>query len=397
MGTKPFEFSKDIYIKVYPIVLSDPDLWVTNWFGTSPEQMKIFNGGTEVETYSDEYWDMIHELAVKMKECYSNVVMISPLQHIEFHETDGKYSFDYTNFDKMVKTFHDAGALKMIEGGHIAGRIGNWDSQFAPYVPEYENGEKKLTQYPMNSDKAKNFYSQFLPALFNHIKEAFPDVKYAQHIADEPISSNVKSYIEIGRFVKEKCPEILLIEACHSHELDNILDIWVPQLNFYQEGYDFYRERQEKGDQVWFYTCLAPQGQFANRFLELPLIKTRLLHWINFKYGATGYLHWGFNQWRADSDPYGETTYMNLESGNTLPGGDSWIVYPDHGKLYGSIRLEAMRDGIADYSLLKMLEKKDPELSHELCRQVVFNWTLYDTDGDHFRKIRHEILEKLGN
>jgi hypothetical protein len=44
-----------------------------------------------------------------------------------------------------------------------------------------------------------------------------------------------------------------------------------------------------------------------------------------------------------------------------------------------------------------MLEKKDPELSHELCRQVVFNWTLYDTDGDHFRKIRHEILEKLSN
>ena len=86
---------------------------------------------------------------------------------------------------------------------------------------------------------------------------------------------------------------------------------------------------------------------------------------------------------------------MNLESGNTLPGGDSWIVYPDKGKLYSSIRMEAMRDGITDYTLLKMFEKKNPELAKELCRQVVFNWALYDMDTDHFRMIRHQILEEL--
>ena len=169
----------------------------------------------------------------------------------------------------------------------------------------------------------------------------------------------------------------------------------MPQLNFYKEGYDFYRERQKQGDETWFYTCLAPQGDFANRFLEQPLIKTRLIHWLNFKYGATGYLHWGFNQWFTGNDPYKETTRMNEEGGNTLPGGDSWIVYPNNGKLYGSIRLEAMRDGIADYTLLKMLEKKNPELARELCRLVVFHWTLYDTESDHFRDIRHQILEEL--
>ena len=74
----------------------------------------------------------------------------------------------------------------------------------------------------------------------------------------------------------------------------------------------------------------------------------------------------------SDNDPYKETTTMNMESGNTLPGGDSWIVYPDNGKLYGSIRLEAMRGGIADYTLLKMLEKKDPELAKELLYLTYF-------------------------
>lgn len=236
---------------------------------------------------------------------------------------------------------------------------------------------------------------QFIPSLAAHLKEAYPEVLYAQHIADKPTSDNIKSYVAIARFVKQQCPDIKIIEACHTHDLENILDIWVPQLNFYKEGYDFYRERQKQGDETWFYTCLAPQGDFANRFLEQPLIKTRLIHWLNFKYGATGYLHWGFNQWFTGNDPYKETTRMNEEGGNTLPGGDSWIVYPNNGKLYGSIRLEAMRDGIADYTLLKMLEKKNPELARELCRLVVFHWTLYDTESDHFRNIRHQILEEL--
>lgn len=395
-GNKPFSFTREIYVKVYPVTIEKPSLWVTNWFTTADDKMKVFNGGKNVEPYSAEYWKMVGELASKLHECYTNVILVSPLQYIEFSEKSGKYSFDYKNFDRFIDVFRQAGALKMIEGGHIAARAGNWDSNFEAYVPEVDkDGNKKLVQYPINSEKASNFYRQFLPSLMSHLqKRGLKDI-YVQHIADEPIESNFKSYVEIARFVKDICPDLRIIEACHTHNLENTVDIWVPQLNFYKDGYSFYQERQKAGDEVWFYTCLAPQGNFANRFLELPSIKTRLIHWLNFRYGATGYLHWGFNFWKENSDPYGETTTMNLESGNTLPGGDSWIVYPKNGKLYSSIRLEAMRDGIADYTLLQMLAQKEPDLAKELCRQVVFHWTLYDTDGDHFRAIRHQILEKL--
>ncbi|MEG1563674.1 MAG: DUF4091 domain-containing protein [Bacteroides sp.] len=394
IGGKKFQLEKEISIKVYPVVLDEPTLWVTNWFSTSPEMMKKFNSGTEVTPYSEPYWGMIKELAKKMKECYQNVVIVSPLEHIAFSEKGGKYTFDYTNFDRMVSIFSDAGVLKMLEGGHIAGREGDWNSQFAMYVPETKDGKNVLTHYPLASSQAQNFYKQFIPALAAHLKNKHWDCLYAQHIADEPISANIKSYVEIAEFVKTLFPEVKLIEACHTHDLENVLDIWVPQLNFYKEGYDFYNERQKQGDEVWFYTCLAPQGDFVNRFLEQPVIKTRLIHWLNYKYGASGYLHWGLNYWFSDN-PYKETTQMNTEGGNTLPGGDGWIVYPDQGKLYGSIRLEAMRDGIADYTLLKMLEKRNPALAKELCRLTIFDWTLYDTESDHFRSIRKQILEEL--
>jgi hypothetical protein len=260
-------------------------------------------------------------------------------------------------------------------------------------VPIIKGKEKTLVKMDIESQQARNFYQQFMPALYNHMKKRYPDLEYSQHIADEPISSNINSYVKIAKFVKKLCPGIKLIEACHTHDLDNVIDMWVPQLNFYREGYDFYCKRQQAGDKVWFYTCLSPQGNYANRFIELPLIKTRLVHWLNFKYGATGYLHWGFNAW-FNQNTY-QTSGIIEESGNIMPGGDGWIVYPKDGKLYGSIRLEAMRDGIADYTLLSMLKKKNPALANELCRLVVYGWDKYDTDSSHFRSIRHKILEAL--
>ena len=64
----------------------------------------------------------------------------------------------------------------------------------------------------------KIFYKQFIPSLMSHLKELKVGEIYAQHIADEPISSNIKSYVEIARFIKQLAPEIKIIEACHSHD-----------------------------------------------------------------------------------------------------------------------------------------------------------------------------------
>ena len=53
-GNKRIKLEKEIRIKVHPVVLEEPSLWVTNWFSTSSDKMKVFNGGKEVELYSQE-------------------------------------------------------------------------------------------------------------------------------------------------------------------------------------------------------------------------------------------------------------------------------------------------------------------------------------------------------
>lgn len=391
-----FEMTDQMNLRVYPVVLNEPSLMVTNWYSMDPKVTKHFYGH-DVELYSQDYWNILEAFAEKMAYCYQNMALISPVSLTQFTLQDGKYSFDFTNFDRTVELFEKAGIDKRIEGGHLGSRAGDWMSPFIVNVPvgNKPSGEVITVALPAENDSTKTYIAQFIPALVAHLKDKGWYDKYMQHIADEPIGgASAASYVAISKLVKAAAPDIKIIEACHSKDLENIIDVWVPQLDYYSSDNAFYQERQKAGDEVWFYTCLAPQGQFANRFLDQPLIKTRLLHWINYKYGATGYLHWGLAHWGTD-DPYNQTTLMNTEGGNTLPGGDCWIVYPDNGTLHGSIRLDAMRDGIADYELLKMLALKDKTLADELCRQTIFNWTLYNTEPGHLRKTRRTILEKL--
>lgn len=393
-GGKPVTLSRPFQVQVYPVAVEKTSLWVTNWYTLAPNVLAHLNGGEPVEAYSDNYWKYARLLASTMADYGQNMAIINPLQLTQYSLEKGKYGFDFSRFDRTVQLFIDEGVVGRIEGGHIGGRASNWTSPFVVGVPVVEKDTSYFEQLPIGDEKAKIFYSQFIPALVQHLKgKGWYDI-YTQHIADEPIDENFQSYIDITQFVKSLAPDIKIIEATHSKNLNNLVDVWVPQLNFFADYYDFYMERMADGDEAWFYTCLAPQEEYANRFIELPLIKTRILHWINFRYGSPGYLHWGFNFWRGD-DPFGETTGIIVESGNVLPGGDAWACYPARDKILSSIRLEAMRDGIFDYELLKMAAEKEPEKVKEMARQVVYRFDLYDMNVEAFREKRRILLEML--
>ncbi len=392
--TKPFE------IEVFKPVINNTSLWVTNWFFL--DRLHYLNNNEPVEKHSDLYWELTHVMAKTLAEYRQNVAMISPFDHTEFSYENEKWSFDFTSFNKMVELFIEEGVIGRLEGGHFGGRIdGDWSGPFGLNVPVLANDSIDKVLLSLNDPKTTNFYNAFLPAFVENIKSNGWNKQYIQHIADEPIDANFDSYIAISKFLKSLVPDLKVIEACHTHQLENMVDIWVPQMNYLNEGLDFYNERQTKGDEAWYYTCLAPKGEYANRFVEQPLIKTRLLHWINFKYNIPGYLHWGFNFWGSNSgivaaeNPYDDVSGMIVSSGNILPGGDCWISYPAYKAIYPSIRLEAMRDGIVDYELLKMYKEKFPVEAKELVGTTVYGFEHFDINIGEFRKKRREILQAL--
>ncbi|MDR1223747.1 MAG: DUF4091 domain-containing protein, partial [Tannerella sp.] len=205
--------------------------------------------------------------------------------------------------------------------------------------------------------------------------------------------SRVQSYIDFANYLRSLEPDMQTIEATILGEkAENSVDIHVPIIWYYEKEEAFYQKIQEAGKEVWFYiSCDDPQGKYLNRFYERELIQNRLLHWFNYRYHITGYLHWGLNYWEDISGD--EALYFDNVAG--LPSGDVCIVYPAYGKVYSSIRFEAARDGIADYELLKLLEKKDPAKAKELATSVIRSYDRYDSSIASFRAKRVQLLEGL--
>lgn len=378
-------------LRVYPVTLDKSRLWVTNWFAMQWPHMAI-----NPEPDSEAYYALLRRYARNMAEHRQNVALISPLALTQFGVDDaGELTFDFSRFDRWVNIFKEEGVIGLIEGGHIGGRTGGWLSPFGAYVQLVREGKMASEQVAPDSETAKAFYSRFFPALVEHLRQQGWLDCYLQHLADEPTNLNVGSYRALAALVRDYAPELKTVEANHFKDLVGAIDVWVPQLNFLHEDFSYYQERQAAGDEVWFYTCVFPQGDYANRFIEQPLIKTRLLHWINFTYGITGYLHWGYNQWTADNPvthttrPHGGPPY--------LPAGDPWVVYPGSDGPLDSIRFEAMRDGVADHELLCRLAERNLEHARALATRHILDFDKYDTDVERFRATRREVLKALAD
>ena len=376
-----------ISIEIHPVMLPDDrTLYLTNWFSTG--NIASAHG---MEKWSESYWKMLGAYARCMADHRQNTVITPIMELIAIrYDSSGNRTLDFSRFDRWVELFQKAGVIGTIEGGHLGGRS-DWEAKdFNASWPTILNPDGSVKPNPAvttTSEEEREFLSYFLPALQKHLEEKGWLDNYIQHLADEPIPANAESYKKLRSYVREFAPKLRVIDASMCTEIAGSIDIWVPQPPEYEAKESFFQERRKAGDEIWFYTCLAPKGKYMNRFMDVQLIKTRLLHWMNFKYGLTGYLHWGFNHWRGDP-------FSDLQS-DWLPPGDSHIVYPGKRGPMSSIRLEALRDGVEDFELLKLLEKKDPKKARAICDSIVRTMTDYSLDPSEFGKARMKLIEAL--
>jgi len=381
--------SHPLAVRVFGARVGRARLWVTNWFALHWLHMKI-----NPKPDSPEYWALLRRYARNMADHRQNVALISPLSLADFDvDENGQLTIDFSRFDRWVTIFMEEGVIGRIEGGHLGGRSKGWNSSFVVRVRCVKDGRIQSVSVDPTSDEADSFYAKFLPALVRHLRDRGWLDCYIQHLADEPTSFNAASYRAMANLVRKYAPELRIVEACHTKDLVGAIDIWVPQLNYLHRDYEHYQDRQAAGEEVWFYTCVFPQGEYANRFIEQPLFKTRVLHWINFRYGITGYLHWGYNHWTREN-PFEKTTRPH-GGPSYLPAGDPWIVYPGREGPLDSIRHEAMRDGIADYELLSMLSERDAVAARRLVSKHVLDFDRYDGNIETFRSTRRELLMLL--
>ena len=370
-------------------------LRVTNWFRVDDRHTRQFHGAAQ---FSDAWWTLVGNLARVMAEYRQSVVLTPTLDLVDLLPGD-EPRFGFDRFDRWVETFRRAGTIGLIEGEHLVGRAGGYDEPLVVPVLLREGEAARKVELPPEDPRVARFLEAFLPALNRHLEEKGWKDLYLQHVLDEPHGDEPLAYARVAALARKHLPGVPTIDAIDAHDVPEALreasDVWVPQLGRFDDQVALLAERQRAGHEVWFYTCLFPRGRYMNRLTDLPLLKTRLLHWLNYRYSLTGFLHWGWNFWGPE--PMRNTQPVINLNQTLLPSGDAFIVYPDKERLsvLPSLRLEAMRAGIEDYEMLVALARRDPVAADAIAREAVASFTDYVRDPAAFRRIEARLVEAL--
>lgn len=380
-----------LHVEVVPVTLpAEQSLLVSNWVYLDAVQK-----AHGLERWSEAFWQKLEEYAAFLSAYGQNVIFTPIFELIGVQEMgEGQYTFDFANFDRWVELFQRAGLARRIEGSHLATRE-SWEApsfRGLSLIIRDERGNPVYRQFPdAHGEEYTNLLSQLLPALQNHLEERGWLDRYLQHVSDEPIESSIENYLNLMTNLRRFAPKLRATDATAVLDAFSATDVPVVSLEQVDKHFDFIMGHKADGKEVWFYTCINPRGPFLNRLIDFHLIRTRLLHWINFHYDLPGYGHWAANFWPENPLEQVEV----FDSQPPLPPGDTHIMYPGKNRLLSSIRLEAMRDGIEDHELLRLLAKKEPETASALAANVVRNGSDYVRETGEFRNFRRQLIRAL--
>jgi len=180
--------------------------------------------------------------------------------------------------------------------------------------------------------------------------------------------------------------------------LDDTLDIWCAVSSFFDETKAQMREKQRKGQEIWWYVCCGPGKPYANFFVDFDPIEHRILLWQQKKYNIQGLLYWSTTHWSDTEDPWSDIATVKWINPEIY--GDGSLMYP--GKQVGvdgpvsSIRLEMIRDGLEDYEYLCLLEKaKGKKAVGEAIARVVTDMKKFTRSASLLEATRRRVAEAI--
>ncbi len=174
------------------------------------------------------------------------------------------------------------------------------------------------------------------------------------------------------------------------------IDIWIPAMRHFLDIKGFQappdaealinkkmdysvKRRLAAGDEVWWYHATGIAPPFPTPNIDTSAVDCRIIPWMSWEYGFTGYLYWVLNHYRSNSEegyllevfkepeivakikqgkrwpeiPWNTFTVKNAPHQN---GGGAFVYPGPGGRPLSSIRLEAFRDGVEDYEYLNILK-----------------------------------------
>ncbi len=397
-----------ITVDIIDALLPEQTLIHTNWFH-SDSLATYYN----VPVFSEKFWEIVENFIKTAAEHGINFIL-TPLftppldtkigterltvQLVKVKKTKDGYEFGFENFKKWLDMCKRNG-VKYFEMSHL---FTQWGALHAPKIMAEVDGEEKRI-FGWETDSTGEEYREFLtclaPVLTKFLEnEGVADCCYF-HVSDEPGDKDIEVYGKLSTMIHELFgKKFKVIDA-------------LSEIEFYEKGYVTRPIPSEqkiedfvgKVPELWTYYCCGPTDKYySNRFLSMPLQRTRIFGMQLYKYGVKGFLHWGYNFYFTQLsvrpvDPFAET-----DADCAFCSGDAFVVYPaPDGKAWASIRLKAMNEAFQDMRALQLLEKlAGKEKTLEILEEnngEKFNLTFTDyprSEKWHFEK-REEINDLI--
>jgi hypothetical protein len=218
-------------------------------------------------------------------------------------------------------------------------------------------------------------FAEFLKAYTEHLRtKGWLELGMTYNI-DEAAPQLWEMCKENYRQAKVIAPEVPMMQCLNEPKgvaaLAGFADIWDVYITQFQEA--GVPARMKAGDQGWFALCCYPAAH-PNLFIDYPGIDARIVGWLSWKAGVSGFEYWSVSSWGEDPKRLANGYLDAVESdwqANTFGSynGDGYLTYPGPGgKPLSSIRLENLRDGFQDWELLAMLKERGGKRAEELLR-----------------------------
>jgi hypothetical protein len=216
------------------------------------------------------------------------------------------------------------------------------------------------------SPEFREHFHAFLKAYADHLRErGWLSLARAYNI-DEAPAAYWETCRENYREVKAAAPDLAVMQCLNDPAgvaaLVGAVDVWDLYIRQFNQAGGPARVRA--GEDAITALCCYPASH-PNLFIDYPGIDARIVGWVNWKIGATGFEYWSASSWGDNLTRLGPHGFLDsVESAwraNTFGNynGDGYLLYPGpEGTVLSSMRLENLRDGCEDYELLALLKAR---------------------------------------
>lgn len=295
----------------------------------------------------------------------------------------GGTKIDYTQRARMLRQLFgkEEYAHRFDKAYYFAGALGDYKNVLDPLRPDqletlktaYDTEMKPfISAQPTYSDVPMNFISTY-----------FADIDYT--LSDGTVIDQIDYYDD---FVNLLCSKPFAYTEDRELSTPGAKTM---QPEKWTAVYGSFKDRMEEykanGNKLWWFISWDVTEPYINYYMQTDGVAQRLLFWQQYDNGVEGFLYNFANFWIGDcADPYNN----NITDGSYPNAhGESILIYP--GAKYGlqtpvgSLRLEAMRDGIEDYQLFTMLDGHKTSASASVIDKMTTGVATYSTsDADYY-------------